>query len=364
MTSLLKRRRWAILAALGVSAAGLTGYASAARQAPPRYGHIWVIVLENKGYAETFGPTSKAPYLAKQLPKMGRLLTKYYGTGHQSLDNYVSMVSGQGANIVTQSDCLIRPDFLPAVPLPGGQFLGQGCVYPASVPTVAGQLESKKLSWRGYMEDMGNDPAREPAACGVPKTDAIGRDLTQSATKTDQYAARHNPFVYFHAITDAPTCAQRVVPLTKLAGDLSSARTTPSFSFITPDLCSDGHDTPCVDGRPGGLASEDAFLKSWVPKIMASPAFKKDGLIVVTYDESETSDASACCGTRITPNTPMPGITGAGGGLVGAILLSPRIKGATTDATGYDHFSLLRTIEDNFGLTSLGFASAAQAFKP
>ena len=355
-------RRWALLAVTGLAVAAATGYASAARKATPTYGHVWVIVMENKGYTETFGPATKAPYFGKTLPKMGRLLTGYHGVGHVSLDNYIAMVSGQAANIITQSDCQVRPDFVPAVPVTDGQFLGQGCVYPTQVPTVAGQLDAKKLSWRGYMEDMGLDPAREEAACGVPKTDALGRDLTQTATKTDQYAARHNPFVYFHSIIDSPTCTKRVVPLTSLAPDLKSVATTPRFSFITPDLCSDGHDTPCIDGRPGGLVNEDMFLRSWIPTIMASPAYQKDGLIVVTYDEAGTNDGSSCCAGRITPNTPASGIVGSGGGLVGAVLLSPKIKPGSVDSTGYDHFSLLRTIEDNFGLSRLGFAAKAAAF--
>lgn len=357
-----KRKALIASAALGLAVSGLVSYAAAAKTTP-KFGHVWVIVMENKGFVETFGPATQAPYFGKTLPKMGQLLTNYYGTGHLSLDNYIAMVSGQAANVVTQSDCILRPDFVPALPVTDGQFLGQGCVYPKTVPTVVDQLEAKKVSWHAYMEDMGKDPARAPKTCGVPKTDAIGRDLTQSATAKDQYAGRHNPFVYFRSVMDEPSCHTNITELATMKKDLASIKTTASFNFITPDLCSDGHDAPCIDGRPGGLKSEDAFLKEWIPRIMASPAYKKDGLILITYDEAEVGDSAACCTFKLTPNTPMAGINGLGGGRVGAVLLSPKLKPGSIDNTSYDHFSLLRSIEDNWGVSHLGFAAKATSFK-
>ena len=166
-------------------------------------------------------------------------------------------------------------------------------------------MTAKGLSWKGYMEDMGS-PCRHPAL-NTP-------DTTQKAKVGDQYAARHNPFVYFAGITSSPDCAQRDVDLTALPGDLAQVSTTPNLSYITPNLCDDGHDAPCVDGRPGGLASADAWLRTWVPKITASPAFKQDGTLIITFDESDgpQSDATACCGEGPGPNSPLPGITGPG----------------------------------------------------
>ena len=155
-----------------------------------------------------------------------------------------------------------------------------------------------------------------------------------------------------------PTCAQHVVDLTQLTTDLASSDTTPQLSYITPNLCDDGHDSPCVDGRPGGLASADAWLKQWVPVITSSPAFKQDGVLVITFDESDgpQSDASSCCGEGPGPNSPQPGITGSGGGLVGALVLSPFVKGGTWSTTPYNHYSLLASIEDTFSLPYLGYA--------
>ena len=131
----------------------------------------------------------------------------------------------------------------------------------------------------------------------------------------------------------------------------------PSYAMITPDLCSDGHDTPCVDGRPGGLVSVDAFLREWVPRILASPGFSTNGMLVITYDESEGGDATACCNEPTGPNTPSPGVRGPGGGRIGALVLSPFAKPGSTSETPYNHYSLLRSIEDLYGLDHLGYAA-------
>jgi hypothetical protein len=339
----------------GLAAVVIAGLAAApAHAALPPIKHVFVIWMENKDYADTFAKDNpQAPYLAKTLPAMGAHLPEYYAIGHLSLGNYVAVVSGQGPNPQTQSDCQVFSDFLPGAEGPDGQSMGSGCVYPAAVKTIANQLEHKRLKWKGYMEDM---------ALGSPKTcrhPALNQhDGTQTATAGDQYAARHNPFVYFHSIIDGPSCAANDVDLSQMPADIASAATTASYSFITPDLCSDGHDAPCVDGkRPGGLKSIDAFLQEWVPKIIQSPGFKDDGLLVVSFDEAE-HDSSACCNERAA-NTPSAGgdSPGPGGGRVGAVLISPFIKPGTIDSTPYNHYSFLRTTEDMFGLPHLGYAA-------
>jgi hypothetical protein len=318
-------------------------------------GHVFVINLENKGYDTTFGASSPAPYLTSTLRVQGMLMTQYYGTAHNSLPNYVAQISGQAPNPQTQGDCQVYSEFVGATTVAPQQAVGQGCVYPASVQTVADQLSAAGLTWKAYMEDMANSPT-DSATCRHPALNSV--DPTQSARPGDQYAARHNPFVYFHSIIDSPSCALRDVPLTALDGDLAAAATTANLTYITPNLCHDGHDSPCVDGEPGGLASADAFLSAWVPKILASPAFKADGLLVVTFDESDSpqSDASACCGEGPGPNSPLPGIVGQGGGRVGAVLVSRWIKPNSLNDTPYNHYALLGSIEDLFGLPHLGYA--------
>jgi hypothetical protein len=348
-----------LLRLLGATlAAGLTLAAAPSAHAAAPVRHVFVIVLENEDAGTTFGPGSAAPYLATTLRSQGAFVPGYYGIGHNSLGNYLAMVSGQAPTLVTQADCPVFADVLPGLPAADGQVLGQGCVYPAAVKTVADQLEAKGLSWKGYMEDMGDDPARDGGTtCAHP---AMGSpDTTQQASPADQYATRHNPFVYFHSIIDRPACAARDVPLTRLGGDLAQAATTPNLSFITPDLCHDGHDATCADGGPGGLPAADAFLRTWVPRITASPAFRRDGLLVIAFDEA-AADSTACCGEQPGPNTPAPGgqSGGPGGGRTGAVLLSRFIRPGTTTAYEYNHYSLLRTIEDTFGLAHLGYAAA------
>ncbi len=252
---------------------------------------------------------------------------------------------------------------------------------------MADQLTAAGKTWRGYMEDMGNDPARESATCGHPALNSV--DHTQSAEAPsmavplgDQYASRHDPFVYFHSIIDSPDCQANVVNLNRLPKDLASVATTANFVFITPNLCNDGHDAPCKNGQPGGLVSADQFLQMWVPMIMASPAFKRDGLLIVAFDEAGldvSKDASGnlvisapgetCCNQQPGPNigsfpqkTQLGPFTlsfeSFGGDRTGAVLLSPFLAPGTVSNTPFNHYSMLRTIEDIFGLDHLGFAGA------
>lgn len=328
-----------------------------------KIGHVFLVVLENETSSVTFGPMSPAPYLSKTLPSMGAYLENYYGIAHNSNGNYTAMISGQGVNVAQQADCQIFQDFVTttAVTAPNGQYVGQGCVFPPAVQTLPDQLEAAKLTWKGYFEDMGSTPSREPATCAHPALNA--QDNTQSATAEDQYATRHDPFVYFHSIIDDQArCDAHVVSIKPLDADLASIATTPNFSLIVPNLCHDAHDATCASGEmPGGLGAADNYLKVLIPKLMASPAYQQDGLIIITFDESSgfagnQADSSACCGEAIGPNTPMPGISGLGGGKTGAVLLSPFIVPGTISMTDYNHFSMLKTFEDIFGLPYLGYA--------
>src|SRR6202167_1443629 len=193
--------------------------------AAARVKHVFVIVLENKTFSDTFGTSTQDPYLQKTLVPMGALLTEYYGSGHVSLDNYISMISGQSPTKDTDDDCL--PGFTGSIGnyndveqtgvAPQGQIAASGgCIYSRPVRTLPGQLEHAGYTWKGYMEDMGNDPARESATCGHP-TIGIGTDHTNTAEAPstavplgDAYATRHDPFMYFHSIIDHPSCSTHV----------------------------------------------------------------------------------------------------------------------------------------------------------
>ena len=164
--------------------------------------------------------------------------------------------------------------------------------------------------------------------------------------------------MYFHSLIDSPACAADDVGLNALDADLSDPKRTPSLSYIVPDRCHDGSPGPCPGGGPGGLPAADGLLAQIVPKILASKAYKHGGLLLITVDQAppsgEFADSSSCCGQPRFPNLPArPGAAAAslppeGGGQVGALLLSPFVKPGTTSQEPYNHFSLLRTIEDLF----------------
>ena len=402
--------------ALGVVAVSLPAQAKTpvstvvrAALPPGKINHIIVIEFENEGYETTFGPGSVATYLNGTLRPQGDLLQNYYAIGHNSLDNYIAQVSGQAPTEDTQADCadngFAYANVEPGTPDPNqavnpGQVDGEGCVYPSTVQTIANQLDAKYppnpktsvASWRAYEQDMGNTPSRDGGVpdptggtdCGHP---AIGApDTAEFATSADQYTSRHNPFVWFHSIIDnTAECDANVVPLGTLglngaplpnghlARDLRSEKTTPRFAFITPNLCSDGHDSPCAGtnstgGRAGGLTGADEFLRAWMPLILNSPAYKHgDTLVVITFDEADVdrddpSYAAACCGETTGPNTHAPGDAGLatdtapGGGQIGALLLNPKYltPGSTDTTVSYNHYSALRSYEDLLGLTTGG----------
>ena len=109
------------------------------------------------------------------------------------------------------------------------------------------------------------------------------------------------------------------------------------------------------------MTQANTFLQGLIPLIMGSPAYRDRGLIIVTFDEAETDDASACCGEQPGPNTAAPGLFGGGpgGGRVGAVMLSDCIRPGTVSTEAYNHYSLLRSVEDNFELPHLGYAGQA-----
>ncbi|MGB7051524.1 MAG: alkaline phosphatase family protein [Acidimicrobiales bacterium] len=396
-TSPMKTLLWTLL--VGIAVTGLAACSSmtapsstSASTGPvrttglPPIHHVFVIMLENESAVTTFGDPAADPYLASVLPAKGAYLENYYAIGHVSNDNYIAFVSGQPPNIDTQNDCLTYAEFPSGYGQEAWQGAtgiqeGVGCVYPASVQTLANQLTAKGLTWKAYMEDMGNDPERDGAptsVCGHPALN--GPDGAILAVQGDGYATRHDPFVYFDSIIDSPSVCSHVVPLgtptgampasdtvgaTGLATDLKSIATTPNFAWISPNLCDDGHDYPCRnETSPGGsdLADIDTFLETWVPKITSSPAFKKDGLLEITFDEAEVEgtgsnpDYASCCNEARGPTGSAPGVDGPGGGRIGTILISPFIKAGSVVTTPFNHYSSLASIEKLFDLPLLGDA--------
>jgi hypothetical protein len=333
----------------------------------PAIDHVFVIMLSDQPYAAVFGPESAAPYLAHTLEQRGELLARLYGVAHQQLANGIALLSGQGPTAATAANCPIYEDLTPATPGGEEQVLGDGCVYPATTPTLPGQLEVKHRSWRAYVQGI-DEPGSVAGACAHPAPGALDPSAAVPPPAAS-YATFRNPFVYFHSLIDAPSCARDDVGLSALSADLQSAKRTPSFSYIVPDRCHDASPGPCPGGGAGGPAAADELLKQVVPKILASQAYKHGGLLVITVDQAPSSgefaDSSSCCSQPRFPNLPAPAGAAAalgpeGGGQVGALLLSPFVKGGVITQAEYNQFSLLRTFEDLFSLKHLGYAAGAK----
>jgi phosphatidylinositol-3-phosphatase len=335
----------------------------------PAIKHVFVIMLSNQPYAAVFGPESSAHYLAHTLEHRGELLVRYDAVAHEQLANEIAVLSGQGPTAETAANCATYAAIAPASVGASEQALGNGCVYPSSTQTLPGQLTAKHLSWRAYVQ--GTDEAGAAAgACAHPALGQPDPTSTQGSS-IGAYATFRNPLVYFQALVGTPSCAADDVGLDRLKSDLGNAKRTPSFSYIVPDRCHDGNPTPCTPGAPAGLGPADAFLQRVVPEITASKAYRQAGLIVVTVDEAPSSgafaDSSSCCGQPRFPNLPATtSLTPRGGGTVGALLLSPYVKGGATNQEPFNHFSLLRTIEDLFALKHLGYAAlpGVKSFEP
>jgi hypothetical protein len=469
------RRAAATIVVASAAAVGLAVVPSLAASASEGHGnagslppagaikHVIVIDLENEDESATFGPNSPATYLNGTLLPAGEFVKNYYAVGHVSLDNYIAQVSGQAPNLLTSSDCTgsaggAYTDVTPGTLDPNqaaypGQVDGQGCVFPRSVQTIGNQLDAAYpwtigSDWREYAGDMGNDPTRDGGAtdplggtdCAHPvqvngtaaddTNNAEGPNATGTQVKsavTDQYANRHNPFVYFHAVTDnSLLCDHDVVPLGTattaasgtvsyaghLVDDLKHQWSTPKFAFITPNLCDDGHDATCAGlndagTTAGGLVGADDWLKTWMPLILNSPAYRSGStLVMLTFDEGAVTDVAAADNEQPGPNSANPGYspllnapiaayggltyydllgfkgltpntepaagTMPGRGQIGAVLFNPRlIKAGSVDSTGsYNHYSALRTFEDLLGIRfggadnrgHLGFAATATDF--
>jgi Phosphoesterase family len=267
---------------------------------PRQFEHVLVVVLENQDYDAVM---QHAWFRA--LAERGALLTHFNALFHPSYPNYLALVGGKyfGTTSDDQRD------------LPGSER------------TIADLLEAKGLTWRQYAE-------------GYP-----GNCYTGSSASGGLYQRKHVPFMSFESITKDPARCARV-----LSADRFDRRDLPSFALYSPDMCHDGHDicgsalqrvkgwigTIPGAGRVGvgnrQLDQAAEWLRGFLEPILADPAVMKDTLVVVTFDESENGANDHIYTVLL-------------GGMVNA--------GAEVDAC-YDHFNLLRTVEDNFGLGTLG----------
>jgi len=227
-----------------------------------------------------------------------------------------------GHGLATQYFAVSHPSLPNYLALTAGSTFGiasdcTGCYVNAT--NIADQVESSGRSWKAYLESM-------PSSCYVG--DAY------------PYMQKHNPFIYYNDVRTNPArCAEHVVPFTQLSTDLVNG-TVPNLAWITPNMCNDMHDC--------SIATGDAWLANVVPGILASSAFQNGGVLFITWDEGESS--AGCCGN-------------AAGGQVATLVIAPNGVAGFRSTIAETHYSLLRTIEDAWGLSALGQAASAVAMR-
>jgi phosphatidylinositol-3-phosphatase len=192
-------------------------------------------------------------------------------------------------------------------------FSGSDCgTCSVSARNLVDELEAAGISWKAYMEDM-------PVPCS-------------SATSSGGYFRRHDPFMYYRDVADNPARCRNVVPASELTRDLAD-HTLPRFVWLSPNICHDMHSC--------GTYTGDQYLASIVPKLLAQ--LGPHGILFITFDEGDTN--AGCC--RI-----------AAGGHILTLIAGPGARGGARSLVPYDDYSLLRTIEDLWGLPRLRYAAA------
>jgi len=256
----------------------------------PRFGHVVIVVEENKGYSSvTWNPAM--PYLNSLAQQYGSA-TNYYANTHPSIGNYFMLTTGQ---LITNND----------------QFISR-----VTVDNIVRHLVSAGKTWKSYTEDL-------------PSAGYIGGNVYP-------YVKHHNPFAYFSDVLDDPLQLQNIVPFSQFATDLA-AGTLPDYSYIVPNLQNDGHDCPAgmlACTRTDKLSNIDQWLQTNIDPFIKS-TFLQDGLLVITFDEANEIDVAN------------------GGGHVAAVVVSPQVKWGGYQAHAlYQHQSVLRLMASGLGLTS------------
>ena len=325
-------------------AAGLYGSAhaqTAADAAVPRYDHIFVIVEENKDYAQIVGGTL-APNVVRLARTYGNA-TRFFAEVHPSEANYIALLGGDTFGIHDDDAFYCKAG--------SADVFCPGAARPAYVnhttqtAHLGEQIEVVGLSWKGYYEDL-------PA----PGSEAIISGAGQKPAATPfgaYYASKHSGFINFASVQNDPKRADKIVGFDQFEADLAVDK-LPNFALIVPNQCNEMHglfgpDIPadCIGNNTGGLIKRgDTEIGVIVGKLMKSGAWKARGnmAIVITFDEGSGGEPGGCCG--VTPGA----MSNYGGGRIPTIVITNHGPRGVADATPYSHYSLLRTMEDAFGV--------------
>lgn len=253
------------LAVTAASLVALTQSSAATSSSVPSFGHVFVIVGENKSLFQL--NSSNAPYILNTLKPASAWLTDYNATVKGSLADYVALTSGQFAPCQTKGPC--------------GKF---------DVPSIFSQLGNG--GWKDWNESM-------PTNCHL--------GASGSTTSFNAYKPGHNPALYYTGLPcstyDVPTGGTGPNDMSGFNNALAAGN-MPRYNFVSPNLCEDSYHT-CT----GNIVTEyNNFLKKEIPLIEASPAFGSDGVIFVTYDEGyvptkNPNTMMAVVGPQVQPGT-------------------------------------------------------------
>lgn len=369
----VRPRSWLIAAAavaLGVAAViavgGQASYGAAASAGPQAdmarghsLDHVFIIMLENHEADHVIGDPS-APYITSLASHYGQA-TDYFGVTHTSEPNYIAATSGDTWWVNNDNDW------------------SQGNQYDHT--NIVDELEAAHIPWAAYMEAMpsaGYTGAQWPATGGA------------------LYASKHDPFILYNDVRLNPGRAGQIKPYTAMAADLNGPN-PPRYVWISPDQCNDMHggiysaiaghpETPCPYSNVAGDANDqalkakaDAFVKTAVQTITSSRAWTGNSVIFVAgdesdYDGSNPSDnfyvsTAGCCDSPYEPagdpqiSATWPGGV-YGGGSAPMIVISRLGPRHATDSTPSNHYSMLLTIEEGFGLGKLGYTSDSSQVHP
>jgi hypothetical protein len=340
--------RRSALALAAVLAAG-PAFPADRDNAVPRYAHVFVIVEENKDYAQIMDPAA-APNIARLARTYGDA-SQFFGEVHPSEGDYVALLGGDTFGIHDDDAFYCKPNMADAN-CPGAKGAGYQD-HTVAKPHLGDQLLKANLSWKGYYESL---PA--PGSLAVTASDPAFSD---GSVKTALYASKHSGFVNFASAQTAIDRAERLVGFDTLYADIAGDR-LPNFALIVPNQCNEMHGligarvpADCQTSNKAGLiARGDKVVGDLVARLQATKAWASDDnmAIVITFDEGAGRTREGCC--AVTPEA----ISNFGGGHIPTVVITNHGPRGLNDPTPYNHYSLLRTIEDAFRLPDhLGHAA-------
>jgi hypothetical protein len=316
----MTKRRWSalgggLIAALVVSLVLSVGSSAAPGETSqvPHFKHVFVIMMENTGIEALLG-NPNAPWINQAVQQYG-VAGNYYGVTHPSQPNYIAATAGTTQGVPDDNDVTV------------------------DLPNIVDQLESHGKSWKGYMQGY--------SLCTTKLDHACGNQL---------YERKHNPFISFTDVQNDPQRVAKLVDFSELGTDLAT-NNVPDYSWISPDQCNDMHGRAATPADPCDFSnvqdliqSGDTFLSNTVGEIMSSSAWGPNSVIFITWDESDFTgsptdfgfgDTRGCCDAN------------PGGGHVLTLVITGDHQPPDASFTPYNHYSMLRTIEDSWHLGCL-----------